>query len=144
MNATRTVLSMILTILAASGTLADGAEETRRQPPRRLTGPDPSEFKIDKLKDLCLDAALVKGGRAILSGSSRIGGPPRPAAVGGKLAGKSGLANYHRAGRAVPEGAFQTETEHSSRTGGSGTRPHGGLPSPIPVGIVVGVGLVQV
>jgi hypothetical protein len=64
MNARGTTVSTILTVLAASSIFADGAGEAVRQRPLRLTGPDPSEFKIDKLKDLCLDTALVKGGRA--------------------------------------------------------------------------------
>lgn len=49
MNASPTTLLMIPTILAASSTSADGAKEAGRQRPRRLTGPDPSEFKIDRL-----------------------------------------------------------------------------------------------
>lgn len=49
MNARRTALSVILTVLAASSTLANGAEKSGRHPPRRLTGPDPPAFKIDKI-----------------------------------------------------------------------------------------------
>jgi len=55
---------MTLAILTASSILVDGADEPRRQRPQRLTGPDPSEFKIDELKDLCLDTALVEDSRA--------------------------------------------------------------------------------
>ena len=59
-----TTIAMLLTILTASSSLVGAADKTRRQRPLRFTGPDPSEFKIDKLKDLCLDTALVKDGRA--------------------------------------------------------------------------------
>ena len=127
MNARRTALSVILTVLAASSTLANGAEKAGRHPPRRLTGPDPSEFKIDKRLAAYLDDGNARRAKERIAKTSS---PPLPApttafsahldekTVDVEVAGsRQGALVFAAAGQAIHVFNSQGEAHRTIRSG---------------------------